>query len=166
VPHPRDLAAGAPARLGKGDRLLLWGAVASGVATPWIVAVAVKLHLEASGEPTWPWSFVGRWIVLSLFLSPFHAAPFVALSIAAWLGATGRVRWLRDIAAWERRVLVAAGTASGVMGMVHVFLPVFRQFHPIVIVLLPLFVARYAASMAAGLGAAGAGAYLVRVARR
>jgi len=166
VPLPERPSAAAPARLAAADRVLLGATVAAGVATPWALAIGVKAHLESRGVPTWPWSFVARWIAVSLFLSPFYAAPFFALAAAAWLAASGRMRLGSASAPGERRAVVLCGAACGVAGMVHVLLPVFREFHPIVILVLPLLVARYAAFLAAG-AAVGYGAVrLLRAARR
>ena len=53
---------------------LVWAIVLTGIALPWICGAGVKIYLDFSGMPTWPWS---------AFLSPFQLA--FLLPATAWI---------------------------------------------------------------------------------
>jgi len=120
------------------DRRIFWGIIAAGAILPWTVGIAVKLYLDARGEPTVPWSYFLNVPSLFLFVpaSAWFAVAFIVLAFAA-RRALARPLWgLESLAA--RRVLVAGAFVGGCLGTVATFIGVFREFDFLVL-LTPLW---------------------------
>ncbi len=152
--------------------LLLWVLVGLGVALPWVTGIGVKLHLQAHGKPTYPWSsfFHPAAVMLELWATVWFAAPFAALGMIGRYDLLAGVGPLAKLSPRARLWPLALGAAAGAVAAVPAFLEVFRSYDPIVL-LVPFFVAgQYVgymlAGVAVGLGFAGAWRALRRSPRR
>lgn len=131
-PHPVDPAASRAAR-----RAAVTIAV-SGFCLPWVVGLAVKTWLDAHGAPTYP---------LSSFLAPTAVVVLVAatvgqwcwpfLLLAGWVGSRHFPRFAPRRSFGERLLLARVTHLAGLAGGVAVFVPVFREWDTIY-VLVPL----------------------------
>jgi hypothetical protein len=88
---------------------------------------------------------------VGLLLSAIYAAPFYALALLARAWALGRIRRLARASPLQRHLVALLALAGGAVGMVRVFVDVFRVFDPLLLTLLPLVVLGYLPWMGGGL---------------
>ena len=107
---------------------LVWAIVLTGIALPWICGAGVKIYLDFSGMPTWPWS---------AFLSPFQLAfllpatawislPFFVLAYAAHKLLP--VDFLGLVTPRSRSAFFIGGLLGGALGAIWVFVRMFWLF--------------------------------------
>lgn len=134
------------------DRVIVVAVVCTGVLVPWAVAMGVKLHLQALGRPTWPWSDIAAY---AIFFGPlgsvFAAAPLIVLVVFYRRWIIGDLRWFPRANPLQGRLVVLFGFAGCVAGMVKVFIDVFWEFDPLTLWFIPGIVAWYLPWMAGGL---------------
>jgi hypothetical protein len=133
------------------DRLIVAAMPITGLLLLWVVAAGVKLHLQAQGKPTWPWSAFATYAVFGLFASVIAAAPIAALAVFYWRWTVGGVRSLSGASPLQRRLVVLSGFAGCVAGMVRVFVDVFWEFDPMAVFYIVEIVAMCLPWMAGGL---------------
>ncbi len=136
----------------RADRVIVVVMVCTGLLLPLAVGVGVKLHLQALGRPTWPWSDIWAYaIYLGPFASVIAAAPLIVLAAVYRRWTVGDLGWLRRATPLQGRLVVLSTFAGCVAGMVRVFIEVFWEFDPIVLYLVPGLVLMYLPWMAGGL---------------
>jgi hypothetical protein len=133
------------------DRVIVAAMPVTGLLLLWVVAAGVKLHLQAQGRPTWPWSAFATYAVFGLFASAIAAAPLTALAVfyRSWI--VGGVTSLSGASPLQRRLVVLSGFAGCVAGMVRVFVDVFWEFDPVAVFFIAEIVAMFLPWMAGGL---------------
>lgn len=147
--HPIEWLKRIPRRV---DRVIVVMVVSTGLLLPWIVAVGVKLYLQAQGRPTVPWSDISAY---ALFFGPLGsviaAAPLVILAkwYRDWM--LGKLAWFPRATPLQGRLVVLSGFAGCAAGMVHTFIQVFWEFDALVLWFIPGIVAMYLPWMAGGL---------------
>jgi len=101
----------------------------TGFCLPWVVGLAVKLWLDAHGEPTYP---------LSSFLAPTALVILVAATVGQWSWPFLVLAWWvasrhfpRFAPGWtfsDRLLLARAAHGAGLAAGLAVFVPVFREW--------------------------------------
>ncbi len=130
------------------DRVIVVVVASTGLLLPWVVALGVKLHLQAQGRPTVPWSDIAAYAIsFGPVGSVIAAAPLIGLAILYR-------RWtLGMLLPWpplNRRLVVLCTFAGGVVGMVRVFTAIFWDFDALVLWFIPVAVVMYLPWMAGG----------------
>ena len=138
LPEAEPVAAQA---VSSGKRYYLYMLIAVilfGMVIPVSTGIAVKLFLESLGEPTIPWSyFVNLFsLVLLVPLSVWWSIPYLVLVYAARNIRTQPIWGLKTYAA--RLVFVSSGFAGGALGSIWMFVNVFFEFDPLII-LVPIW---------------------------
>lgn len=129
---------------------LAWIIAAAGAVVPWLSGAAVKVFLDMTGQPTWPWSaFLSPMqLVFLLPITLWISLPFFVLAYAAYRLLPREFAGLATRR--SRQLFFLGGLVLGVVGAATVFIDMFWLFS-FEELLLPVFV-RYLPFMLAGLG--------------
>jgi hypothetical protein len=107
-------------------RLVFWALLAIALLLPWGTGAAVKIYLDAHGQPTYPWvHYVNPW-TLAVFVIPsslYWSSPLLAL-LAAWR-LTARSDRLFATTRADRLIIVSGGFILGAVGAVRLYVPLF-----------------------------------------
>ena len=133
--------------------IVAWICGLVGVLLPWAVGIGIKVYFDLHDRPTWDWLyfFHPAHLLFEIWATFWFALPAIALAVLAYFMFTNRIPRFGGFNGFEKSLIILPSLAWGVFASVPVYLDIFREFHPIV-VLLPFFVtAAYAGEYAGGL---------------
>lgn len=107
-------------------RLVVWAMLAVSLLLPWGTGAAVKIYLDALGQPTYPWVYyINPW-TLAVFVVPstlYWSSPLLAL-LAAWRF-TARPERIFSTTRCDRLIVLVGGFTLGAVGAVRLYVPLF-----------------------------------------
>jgi hypothetical protein len=118
-------------------RKVWWLIIAGTVLLPWLVGLCTKIYLDSQGSPTYPWSYFLNPLSLPLLIimSLWWGLPMVVIAFFARTVLSGPGDYFSR---QETLLIIAFTVVVGFAGMVKVFLPIFRNYDPIYVIV-PLF---------------------------
>jgi len=121
--------------------LVFWTLLAVSLLLPWGTGAAVKIYLDALGQPTYPWVYYANPWTLAVFIIPssiFWSSPLLAL-LAVWR-LTARSDRLFATTLADRTIAALGGFLVGAFGAIQLYVPLFRDIEnsPIPVGRLPL----------------------------
>jgi hypothetical protein len=121
--------------------VLAWTTLLVSALLPWFVAIAVKLHLDAQGEPTWDWLYFlhPTSILYELWATLWFALPGISVALLCYPLFSNRHIFFHRLNAVEKAVIILPSLVIGAFGSIPVFIDTFWEFHPIVL-MLPFFI--------------------------
>ncbi|MGD8699450.1 MAG: hypothetical protein PVJ43_09180 [Gemmatimonadales bacterium] len=122
-------------------RLVFWTLLVLALLLPWGTGAVVKVYLDATGHPTYPWVYYANPWTLAVFIIPssiYWSSPLLAL-VAVWRLTARRDRLLATTLA-DRTIIALGGFLLGVVGAIRLYVALFRDIEhsPIPVSRLPL----------------------------
>jgi hypothetical protein len=109
-------------------RLLFWTLLAVSLLLPWGTGAAVKIYLDAHGQPTYPWVYYANPWTLAVFIIPssiFWSSPLLAL-VAGWR-LTARIDHFLATSFADRTITALGGFLLGAVGAIRLYVPLFSD---------------------------------------
>ena len=121
--------------------IVAWICGLVGVLLPWSVGIGTKIYFDLHDHPTWDWLYFlhPARLLFEVWATFWFALPAIALAVLAYFLFTDRIPRLAGFNDFEKSLVILPSLVWGAVGSVPVFLDIFREFHPIV-VLIPFFV--------------------------
>jgi hypothetical protein len=121
--------------------LVFWTLLSVSLVLPWGTGAAVKIYLDALGQPTYPWVYYANPWTLAVFIIPssiFWSSPLLAV-LAVWRLSARSDRLLAMTLA-DRTIIAIGGFLAGAVGAIRLYVPLFRDIEnsPIPVERLPL----------------------------